>query len=509
MGDNFKRFKSKAFTIRLVKSILAAIAAGLLTSGVLMLLWKLEVVDFWQWLTVIIGAATMPLVWLVAFLLLGRTDMSLAKSLDADFGLDERIQTMVEYRGMEGDIYLMQRVDAERALGEVPISKFKAKYIWIYILVTVICAAVLAVSFVVPDGREYEPPEQIVPFELSAMQEAALSDLIDFVDSSDMQEPYKGVISDELTSLLQNLKAADTEPEMHAALATSLTVITEATYDSSSMTEILNALWRTGNEQLKMLAKALDTSTLPEASWGDFAEIYDELIRSFDLVALHTAENPDTPLDEAELLTRIKWMVEDISIKTGSALTSSGIAEEDILYAAIDKMINADVGEISGEHIFGFAKLTAMSSGMDYDALYAEAHNTLDAMTDELFEVVSIQKTNTNVGEAVLKKLSSLFMVAIPQFERPVLKDSGSAGDGPNDDGSGSGGGVGEGVEFGSDDLVLDPLTGEYVTYGTLITRYNTLKGEKLKDGRYNYTDEQRRVIEEYFKLLFGGLKKD
>ena len=105
--------------------------------------------------------------------------------------------------------------------------------------------------------------------------------------------------------------------------------------------------------------------------------------------------------------------------------------------------------------------------------------------------------------------LSSLFMVAIPQFERPVLKDSGSAGDGPNDDGSGSGGGVGEGVEFGSDDLVLDPLTGEYVTYGTLYAKYNTLKEEKLKDGKYDYTDEQRRVIEEYFKLLYSGLKKD
>ena len=74
-------------------------------------------------------------------------------------------------------------------------------------------------------------------------------------------------------------------------------------------------------------------------------------------------------------------------------------------------------------------------------------------------------------------------------------------------EGGTEGGGVGDGAIFGSNDLVLDPVTGQYVEYGTLLDKYYAVVFEKLQNGSYN--DEQKKMIENYFALLYGGIKKD
>ena len=191
-------------------------------------------------------------------------------------------------------------------------------------------------------------------------------------------------------------------------------------------------------------------------------------------------------------------------MKADSALNSSGIDKGDVLAAAIIKLISAEGGELSG-----FRVIHAASAGKIYDILREEVGNTVDLMADELYSAISQLKTNANVGEYVQKKLASLFAVVIPEFERPTLKETGGSGDNNDDSQQGSGGGVGEGATFGSDDLVLDPVTGKYVTYGTLYATYNTLMIEKLNSNRYAYTDEQIKAIEKYFALLYSGLEKD
>ena len=119
-----------------------------------------------------------------------------------------------------------------------------------------------------------------------------------------------------------------------------------------------------------------------------------------------------------------------------------------------------------------------------------------------------------DVGEYTITKLSTLFLVPAPEFERPDFVkynqtiDDSVKDDNNDDENSGSeGGGVGEGSVFGSNDLVLDPITGEYVEYGTLLDKYYAVVFEKLQNG--SYSDEQKKMIENYFALLYGGLKKE
>ena len=54
---------------------------------------------------------------------------------------------------------------------------------------------------------------------------------------------------------------------------------------------------------------------------------------------------------------------------------------------------------------------------------------------------------------------------------------------------------------------MLDPLTGEYVEYGTLLDKYFSVMNSKLENG--GYTEQQKEAIKKYFALLYGGMKKD
>jgi hypothetical protein len=148
--------------------------------------------------------------------------------------------------------------------------------------------------------------------------------------------------------------------------------------------------------------------------------------------------------------------------------------------------------------------------GMRAEDASAAVLQSVSDMTDRIYAVISAQKINTNVGEYVLGKLSALFGVPIPAFERPVLSENGGDGsESDREEGEGSGGGVGEGAVFGSDDLVLDPITGEYVEYGRLYAEYNRRMLERLENEEYGYTEAQKKAIEKYFALLYGGLKEE
>jgi hypothetical protein len=54
---------------------------------------------------------------------------------------------------------------------------------------------------------------------------------------------------------------------------------------------------------------------------------------------------------------------------------------------------------------------------------------------------------------------------------------------------------------------VLDPLTGEPISYVELIDRYNAIMNERLSTG--SYTEEQKEAIRKYFDLLYMGVKKE
>ena len=460
MSGNFLKFKKRRGAIRTFKAIMAGTACGLALGGVWLLLSKLAVIGFEPISSLFVGIGAALVVGVVFFLLGRKSDKAFAEELDLEFDLKARVQTMVEYRGEDGELITLQRQDTESALSGIPIKEYKFKKLWIYILAIVLSAAVLVVGLVVDNMRDYVPPEEIIPFELTVLR-----------------------------TLILKLKKIHTQPEMQVALAETMAVIVDVTYRSSTATEMLNALWDSEDTNFRYLAKTLDTSSWSVPDWGDFAEKLTEYIA----ILMGDFDNSTDAVVGAQ---RLKWAVDSMMRKLDIVLDASKLPEDDEMYAAVNSLFRDESNGLS----LLLNKLGSLSDDEAREALVL----SLDAMSESVYEAISLNRVNAYVGEYAMTRLSSLFLVPIPEFERPDFVKNNESVDGThmdsednNKENNGNTGGLGNGATFGSDDLVLDPLTGKLVKIGDLIHRYYALMFEKLEGD--SYTDEQKEIIKNYF----------
>lgn len=507
MNSNFLKFKRKASGIRVLKSLLAAAAAGLVLGGAFLILSKLAILSPAPIFALPVAIAAFLLCGGAVYFALRGNDLSLAKRLDEEFALHERVQTMIEHLGSDTEMLEIQREDTEDTLAGIDLRKFKAKRLWIYIIAVLLGAAVLATSIVLPNRRNPDGGYD-APFSLSNMQRAGLGELIAYVEASEMDEQYRIRIADELRSLISELELAERMSDMQACLAESMAYILQITSDSSSSAELLDGLWKSGDVYLKYLARTLETSSWSAPDWGDYAEKLTEYIGV--LTGDVAVGDEEAPATEEEKKQNLAWVLDSSGRKITLALGSSGIPATDPLYATLNKLATA-----SEPSLKGYAALAQSVGALSYDEAKAAVHGTVDGMSNEIYEVISHLRVNAVVGEYTMTKLSTLFLVPLPEFERPdfvrnneSIDGTGSGGGHNNDNENGSSdGGIGEGATFGSKDLVLDPITGNYVEYGTLIDKYYAVMFEKLENG--SYTDEQKKMIENYFALLYGGMEKE
>lgn len=503
MSNNFIKFKGKLLKIRVMKSLLLGAACGFCAGGVWLMLSRLAIIPFEPITALLVGGFLLLLGVGVGWLVFRTTDISLAKKLDADFALHEKTQTMVAYKDGDSEMLLLQRQDTEEALSEIPLSRFKDKLFFIYPIVAALGAAVLISAFLVPDMRNYEPPEYVKPFAISEFQIAGIEELIKYTESSKANEDLREAVVDELESLLDELKAVDTEPEMQAALAESMAILCDLAYDASSMTEIATSLWSSGDKTVKEIAKTINTSDWREPEWGAFAEGFAQLRLLFNHQSEGGAEG-----DEEIMLSETRWLLENTALKLNMELSMSQIDEGDPLYDVIIRFAGGELDD-GGDKVYGLGGVAEKMANGSYADGMSELDRTFNAMADDIYAVLAAQKNDTNAVEYVMTRLSELFFVPLPRFERPSLTEHGDGGtesddndkDGPSD------GGMGEGEVFGSKDLILNPETGEYVEYGTIIDEYYAVMYEKIQNGVY--TEEQAEIIKNYFAILYGGMENE
>ena len=504
MKLNFLKFKAKSARIGTISAVLAGASAGLAAFGISLLLSKLALLDFEPIISLPIGALVALIVGAVLFFVFKKSDRRLAMELDRIFGLNEKVQTMVQYEEDNSEMLELQRQDAESSLAIVGVKAYKPGRLWMYFVAFILGAALTVTSVVVENRRDYVPPEEVIPFELSAMKERGLEELIKYVEESEMEELYRASVADTLKKLLADLKVTKTEPEMKAHLSEAMALILLTTYDSSSSAEILDALWDSGDKLVRELARTLDTSEWSEPDWGDYAD----KLAAFKTQIIGSAEADSS--DEG-----ILWRLDSLSLKVGLALPKSGIQTDDAIYSALIKLVSDGEYVADGQRFHGLTGVVKKGSGLSNEELLAMIEATFTGMSNEIFSAIEQKKINTNVGEYALTKLSTLFLVPLPEFERPAFVKNGADGNGGSDsggkdeeeNGGGSSGGVGMGSVYGSDDLVLNPLTGEYVKYGELLDAYFAVMEAKISEG--NYTELQKEAIRKYFALLYGGMKKD
>ena len=500
-GNNFIDFKKRLNLIRTIRAALVGSAAGFASAGVWLVLYKLAIINLHPIMTLLVGLGACLICGGLTYLLTAKKDKKFAEELDSAFDLKARVQTMIAYREEGGGMISIQRQDAENALSQIPLKSYKFKKLWIYITSLVLATVILVSGFVVADVRRAPEVEQIIPYELSALQENGLNELIRHVENSGMEDEFKTRISEELKNLLITLRSTKTQDKMLTVVQSCMAAICEITYESSTETEVLNALWESDDIYFKHLAVALDTSNWSAPDWGDFAE----KIVKYEGVLMGDDKNEKDSYDNKTAKDTLKFALDTMSRKLDITLGAANLPEDDEIILAIKNLFKRNPG--------GFAPLLASLDYIDEATAREQLTLCFNLNSESLYNAISLNRTNAAEGEYVMLRLSGLFIIPLPDFERPDFVKNGetvggdsSGGDKDENNNQNAGGGLGTGATFGSNDLVLDPMTGELVPLGDLLARYYTIMYGKLEGD--SYTEEQKEAIKKYFSLLYGSAQK-
>ena len=499
MSKQFLKFKRKLLWIRLIKSILAGLAGGTATGGILYFLSLFEIIPMAPMLAWPIAGGAFLGVGVALFFLLRRTNAGLARRLDREFGLQERVQTAIAYRNEQSTMHQMQREDAEMAMEALSKKHLKFGKIWLYAVALCLGCLILAASLILkplPVVPPTEDPEvEVIPYELSVLEEEALLILIEEVRASQMESPYRENIVVSLEDLLASLRVATIMDQRDAALTVCMETIHKETESSSQAIKVIEALWYSGNERVRKLAEAINFY-----DWSE-SDTLDERMEKFriQLVPLSAAdESTSTTVLLNETVDLLNVVIEDITV----ALTASGVKANDPLVKALYNLANNNDPRDTAN--YGLKGCLAKTS-VGYLRLQSEwiapkltVHKTI------VGNVLEVHVQNISTGEGAMTRLSEIFGWPAPDFARPQLVEEsyGEDDDDTSTEGGGVSGGIGGGTVYGSDDLVLDPKTDTYVEYGTLLNDYYALMFGKGESGVY--TEEEKELLEKYFQILYG-----
>ncbi len=477
MGEGFLKFKQKSLIHGLIKLLAVALSLGLMTFGVLFLLFKREIIG----LQPLFGGSIALGVALVAggigALVFIPTNKRLARRLDREFALKEKVQTMVAYQGDERVMVALQRADTEEVLRNLPVSELKFKKIWQYAVLGVLSLAIFVTSIFVP-AIEHTPVDP--PFNLSAWQKLKIENLIEYVERSDMTEGAKTYTVGELNDLIDALDVVTVESVMKTHVIDAIVGIDGKVDEVNSYGPIRKALGDTQEPDLVKLTnsiKALQDS----ASKQGLSEVS----------ALFTYET------FAEKVTSFNG-------KVTAALVASGYTGEDGLYASIVHFMEklktlADDVENQTAETLDAALNGEEGVGGIFTEFAVEAH-----------DVLSVQKTNRRVSDYVINGLMEIFEITedeLPDLGEEELDYKIEEGNGKEDNPPPDDGGLGDGkTEYGSNDVIYDPEKG-YVQYGTVLDKYFAQMNEQLING--TLPEDVEEFIRDYFASLYGSDKEE
>ncbi len=471
MSFSFRKFLRRARLGAAFKSVAYALSVGLTSAGVLLLLIKRDALAMQSGVAILIAVGSALAVGIPLFLILRPSERRVARRLDRELSLGERVETALEFANREGGIYELQREDAESRLSAIPLGALKIRRVAAAIVVFAISASVLAASLVIPAAAEPEPPEVIVDGYEKDFRIAAIRQLIERVNSDIYSEaPMRAEIVAILESLIDSVEATELDSAMTAAAVTAVGDVSSILSYYNSSGALATTLAESGSDELAALSRAL--SRLDDDGAEDAIDAISSLLRSADL----------------------ETGVPDFNSRLAVALRQSGITRaEDALYSALLAFTN------------GIATIVDISPSDAAEQIGDLADDLAYAVTDALF----LQTDNKRIGDIVVAELIRIFALTADDFieggvEPPVDSETGELVTPPDDDDDeieeGNSGGYGSGETLaGSNDTVYDDDENGYVKYIDVINKY---LGE-FDSSAESFPELLRDIIQSYYDKLY------
>ena len=483
MSINFGKLKAKIRLGAIVRFLALGLALGALTAAGIAIAQKLAALSPDLLLCVGAGACVAVIVIAVALLVAFPTEKRVAKRLDDQLSLNEKVQTMIAFRGEQGAMLDMQREDTEQSLGAVTSRQLRCKRAWLGAVLPVLAVAVLLTAFVMPVRTESATPgedneSENEAWELSEWHVTAVRALIDMVKASEMVEDGKSEVVQTLEELIADLKYVDTKTQMKQTVTTAMVKIDAVTDGINTYTALVRAMKSSTSPKLKELAEALGTPADP--------------ILESKYQALKAS------LEGDELKADVNSLATALSV----AADAAKVTETDPLYVALQQFSQA---------LTAFAKTV--------DELGEEERGTVlmrvfESAAEQMSPALSQQGINRATTDTTNNELMSIFGIAwndlpdelkYPDDEEASTEDNEQQ---EQEDEVIGGGGKGSGeVIYGSDDAIYYPKDETHVKYGDVIDEYN---GQKVTDmEERTLSDEIKAFIDKYFADLYYKDKND
>lgn len=485
MTPTFEKLKKRYFSLALIKSVLVGIAVGGFTTGGGLIAVILAKYASLAWMVCLIGLAVAILGGLFAFLILRKNAKALAKRLDRDYILHEKVQTMLEYADKDTEMLVLQREDAETRLKATTRGKAKLGKIWMHavavslaVLTFVSGSATWAITSIwFPEYGNKANAENL--FSFTEWHYEYMQQLIAYVDESPMHKDAKPTTKAELERLLSEVCVVDENTGKISTLLTVTEMKTKARDSIVYLDEYIEGFntYKALHETLRETESELVVEFAKVIRKLEIGETFDDIRATF---------TDDETYDKDAIAESVEAFTVEIS---GSFNVAENVPKEtDELYLATQSLMSALESAVANKNQTYRNQQSAITSAFDLNkdgidsALVQQADNrtAFNYIIAELVKIFEINNPPQTGGEA-------LAPISISEEGGENEEVSGAPGSG--------------GMEYGSNDKIYYPDEEAEKHYGEVYNEYDAKKDEILAE-QEDIDEKLKDVIEGYFDKL-------
>ena len=458
------KIKVKFIVESLLIALFISILLGLLISSILVLTYKQLGLEYDILLFVLCSVGVFLVSFIVSFIILKPNDIKVAKRIDKQMNLKEKISTMLEYEDKEGYIITKQREDAADKLNNLSVKKIKMHFNKYLLILPLIVLPFCLTSILVDSKFEETKPPIEEPISGDPYIIEQIKDLIREVNEDvNLMYPVKEAYVLHLEGLIEAIDVADISRAKEVE-AVNLT-ITNISLSSS----ILNSI--------DDISLALSNSNLAEA------HVLGTALASYDSERINSA-------------------LEDIR----SYLNSPSARQRQLNY---EELINDGFQLVDNERLDADDELYVEFTNLKNNL--AEAITATTTYYSDLENVINNAKKTFE--EAVIRQVETLYMAnyleerliaifELPNNDEPInppVPNPPSGDEEPTNPDNGGGGGHGDTI-YAGDDIFYDPDEG-LVPYYEVIAKYSAYIEGLVQDGVIS--EELANYYIEYFNNLY------
>lgn len=517
MSEKFKKLKRKYLLGAILKSVVCGVSAGLLVVGAVLLALKLSAISLDTLYYVLMGVGCALVAGVIAFLIFMPTNKKVAARLDNEFGLEERVQTSLEYRGQEGTIIQLQREDTEEKLQTLPKAKFKFAGVWQFCIIAVIAIAIAFAGIFIP-AKEVQAGGPVDPEELPAVVTeyhiTSVRSLITNVESSELEREIKADTVVVLQELLDTLIAIFNKEEEYKGFSQGQ--LNNMVYRAIDSVELVI------NNSINYIKLATSMVTLGETKLSAAVMAGGDSYKTYEMKEYGHVETFYTQREAAtvnRLKTNLDTLRATLNVTLENGLGELLISTATSTLSALDPtLLGVDRSDSLYNTLNSFVtELVKMGSGVtrgeytEDEKVQNDLDNLFASVRSQLAPLLSNQAYSGAMRRFISNKLRIVFGLSGVE-EADALESSGSGDnnepkpgdDNPDDPPGGIGPGEGK---YGSEDLIYDPFQQKYVKYYELLGKYKAILEELQKSGAIN--QEQYDMAIAYFEFMYGSVKAD